>query len=183
MERPYRICSEEESFALALQVVAWALSDQTRAERLLSLTGLDPQTLRENLMQPGTLGALLDFVLDHEPDLMACAVAIGVAPGDIAAARRGLGRRSARTGRDGRMTRPLIISDCDEVLLHMVVPFRSWLDDVHASISTSPPVSRKRCATRTAATGLNAPMIEALLRDFFQTQMDRQGRLTARWRP
>ena len=25
------------------------------------------------------------------------------------------------------MTRPLIISDCDEVLLYMVAPFRDWL--------------------------------------------------------
>ncbi len=87
---PYRICSEEESFALALRVVAWALSDQTRAERLLSLTGLDPQSLRDSLGEPATLRALLDFVLDHEPDLIACAAAIGVAPGDIAGARRGL---------------------------------------------------------------------------------------------
>ena len=29
------------------------------------------------------------------------------------------------------MSRPLLISDCDEVLLHMVVPFRDWLDEVH----------------------------------------------------
>jgi len=29
------------------------------------------------------------------------------------------------------MTRPLIVTDCDEVLLHMVVPFRSWLDEHH----------------------------------------------------
>ena len=27
--------------------------------------------------------------------------------------------------------RPLLISDCDEVLLHMVVPFRDWLDEAH----------------------------------------------------
>jgi len=26
------------------------------------------------------------------------------------------------------MTRPLIISDCDEVLLHMVAPFKDWLE-------------------------------------------------------
>ncbi len=29
------------------------------------------------------------------------------------------------------MKRPLIISDCDEVLLHMIVPFQTWLLDVH----------------------------------------------------
>jgi hypothetical protein len=27
--------------------------------------------------------------------------------------------------------RPLLVSDCDEVLLHMVVPFRDWLDEAH----------------------------------------------------
>ena len=26
-------------------------------------------------------------------------------------------------------SRPLLISDCDEVLLHMAVPFRNWLDE------------------------------------------------------
>jgi len=25
------------------------------------------------------------------------------------------------------MTKPLIISDCDEVLLHMIVPYKEWL--------------------------------------------------------
>ena len=29
------------------------------------------------------------------------------------------------------MTRPLLITDCDEVLLHMVSHFRDWLDEVH----------------------------------------------------
>ena len=29
------------------------------------------------------------------------------------------------------MSRPLIITDCDEVLLHMVAPFRDWLDESH----------------------------------------------------
>lgn len=27
------------------------------------------------------------------------------------------------------MNRPLVITDCDEVLLHMVAPFRDWLDE------------------------------------------------------
>ncbi len=29
------------------------------------------------------------------------------------------------------MNRPLIITDCDEVLLHMLVPFREWADEAH----------------------------------------------------
>ncbi len=90
MSGTYRNPSQDETVALALHVVAWAVSDQTRAERILSLTGLDPATLRENLTQPATLRAMLDFVLDHEPDLIACTEAIEVAPAQIAAARRGL---------------------------------------------------------------------------------------------
>ncbi len=30
------------------------------------------------------------------------------------------------------MTRPLLITDCDEVLLHMVAHFAEWLDEAHA---------------------------------------------------
>jgi hypothetical protein len=29
------------------------------------------------------------------------------------------------------MSRPLVISDCDEVLLHMVAPFQAWLKANH----------------------------------------------------
>jgi hypothetical protein len=29
------------------------------------------------------------------------------------------------------MSRPLLITDCDEVLLHMVAPFAGWLDEAH----------------------------------------------------
>lgn len=32
------------------------------------------------------------------------------------------------------MNRPLIISDCDEVLLYMVAPFRDWLDEHHGIV-------------------------------------------------
>ena len=90
MTGPYSIRSEEESSTLALQAVAWVLSDQARAERMLALTGLDPQSLRDHLTRPATLRALLDFVLDYEPDLIACSAAIGVEPAEIAAARRNL---------------------------------------------------------------------------------------------
>mgnify|MGYP006381478883 CR=1 FL=1 len=33
------------------------------------------------------------------------------------------------------MTRPLVISDCDEVLLHMVGPFGEWLEEAHGITS------------------------------------------------
>jgi len=74
------------------------------------------------------------------------------------------------------MTRPLIITDCDEVLLHMVTPFREWLaetqgirftlngnDFAHSmfSIATDEPVSREE--------------MWSLLGRFFDTEMPRQS--------
>ena len=88
----YSISSEEETATLALRVVAWTVSEQARAERLLAITGIDPGTLRARLGEPALLGALIDFLLDHEPDLYACAEALDVTPAAIAAARERLNR-------------------------------------------------------------------------------------------
>jgi len=77
---------------MALQVVGWIVADPDRAARMLALTGLGPGALRAGLADPAVLGALMDFVLDHEPDLLACAAALGAAPVDLVAARARLGR-------------------------------------------------------------------------------------------
>jgi Protein of unknown function (DUF3572) len=67
------------------------LADDSRAQRLLSLTGLTPEDLRAGLGEAGVLMAVIDFLCSHEPDLVAAAEALGVAPGDLAAARERLG--------------------------------------------------------------------------------------------
>ena len=81
--------------ALALAALGWLLADDDRAGRLLALTGMTPEDLRAGLGEPATLGAVLDFLCAHEPDLVAAADALGVAPGELAAAREGL------TGNEG----------------------------------------------------------------------------------
>ncbi len=73
--------------ALALRALVWVLGDEERAQRLLSLTGLTPDALRAGVGDIGLLGAVLDFLCAHEPDLIAAADALGVAPGEIAGAR------------------------------------------------------------------------------------------------
>jgi hypothetical protein len=78
--------------SLALSALAWTLADSDRAERLLALTGLTPDDLRERLGEPATLAAALGFLEAHEPDLVACADALGVAPGALVDARRSLER-------------------------------------------------------------------------------------------
>jgi hypothetical protein len=76
--------------AVALHALGWTLGDDQRAERFLALTGLTPEALRVSLDQPATLAAAIRFLEAHEPDLIACAEAIGVAPADLPEARRRL---------------------------------------------------------------------------------------------
>jgi hypothetical protein len=76
--------------ALALGALGWTLSEDMRAARLLALTGITPDLLRERLDDRSFLAAVLRFLEGHEPDLLACADALGVAPARLVAAREGL---------------------------------------------------------------------------------------------
>jgi adenine/guanine phosphoribosyltransferase-like PRPP-binding protein len=87
-----RQTSAPDPQALALSALGWLLADESRADRLLSLTGLTPEALREGLGDPATLTAVLDFLCAHEPDLVAAADALGVPPGTIVSAREVLAR-------------------------------------------------------------------------------------------
>jgi adenine/guanine phosphoribosyltransferase-like PRPP-binding protein len=70
-----------------LNALAWILSDPTRAERFLAVTGLDADGLRAAIGEPATHLAVLDFLCAHEPDLIAAAEALGLAPAALAATR------------------------------------------------------------------------------------------------
>ena len=73
------------------------------------------------------------------------------------------------------MTRPLIISDCDEVLLHMVAPFKEWLEGSQG-VSFHLEGHNFAEALRWKASGelLAPPDIWRMLRLFFDTEMDSQ---------
>ena len=76
--------------ALALGALGWTLSEDARAGRLLALTGLTPDLLRERLDDRVFLAAVLRFLEGHEPDLIGCADELGVSPARLVAAREGL---------------------------------------------------------------------------------------------
>lgn len=78
--------------ALALGALGWLLQSESRAERLLALTGLTPDALRTGLGNPAVLGAVLDFLAAHEPDLVGAAEALGVDPAVLAGAAERLTR-------------------------------------------------------------------------------------------
>jgi hypothetical protein len=63
-----------DAATLALAALGWVLGDGPRAERLLALM----------------LGAVLDFLCAHEPDLVGAAGALGVDPHVLVSARESL---------------------------------------------------------------------------------------------
>lgn len=73
------------------------------------------------------------------------------------------------------MNRPLVITDCDEVLMHMVVPFAEWVDAEHGvlfrieDVSFAGALKRKECGTP-----LEAAEVWPLLDAFFRGEMARQ---------
>ena len=73
------------------------------------------------------------------------------------------------------MNRPLVITDCDEVLMLMVVPFAEWVDAEHGVLfriedaSFAGALKRKECGTP-----LEAAEVWPLLDAFFRGEMARQ---------
>lgn len=74
------------------------------------------------------------------------------------------------------MTKPLLISDCDEVLLHMVAPFRDWLAESQG-VTFKMEGNNFANAMRWTDGGevVGEKDIWRLLGGFFDTEMDRQN--------
>ena len=75
---------------LALGALGWVLAEDARAARLLALTGLTPDGLKARVQDRAFLAAVLRFLENHEPDLIACASALGISPLALLAARQEL---------------------------------------------------------------------------------------------
>ena len=73
------------------------------------------------------------------------------------------------------MSRPLVVTDCDEVLLHMVRHFREWLSEQHAIEFKLEGNSFADSMRREGSdTPLPEPEMWRLLGGFFDTEMDSQ---------
>lgn len=72
---------------LALQILTWIITDESRTARFLSLTGIDPADLRARAGQPAFLAQVIAHLEAYEPDLVACADALQVAPAALVATR------------------------------------------------------------------------------------------------
>ncbi len=85
------MASNEGAETLALRALAEVVGDADLGPRFLDLTGLDVATLRARAGEPEMLAAVLGFLNQHEPSLIAVAHALDVKPAALAAAQAQLG--------------------------------------------------------------------------------------------
>lgn len=70
--------------------LSWVLQDEDRGQRLLSLTGLEPDHLRHALDDPSVLASILEFLANNERDLLSASAELDLPPETIIAARNRL---------------------------------------------------------------------------------------------
>lgn len=71
---------------IAVAILTWLGQEPDMLSRFLSLSGLDAGDLRQFSRSPGFAAALMEFVMAHEPSLMAFCSQSGLAPETVAAA-------------------------------------------------------------------------------------------------
>ncbi|MBO0902264.1 DUF3572 domain-containing protein [Jiella sonneratiae] len=86
--RPARngIADADEAEAIAIRGLTFIASDPVLFPRFLALTGLDPQGLRRAAEERGFLPGVLEFILGHEPTLIAFCEAAELDPARVSSA-------------------------------------------------------------------------------------------------
>lgn len=72
--------SDADPQEIAIAVLGWLANEPDMFGRFLALTGMEPSQLRNAVNEPSFLGGMLDFLMNHEPSLMAFCEASGTAP-------------------------------------------------------------------------------------------------------
>ena len=88
--KPPEMATRGNAETVAVQALAFLASRPEDLDRFMALTGLAPETIRENAAKPGFLGGVLDHYLGDERLLIAFATQAGMPPESIAEARRAL---------------------------------------------------------------------------------------------
>ncbi|SOC93310.1 Protein of unknown function [Rhizobium sp. AN5] len=70
----------------AAAILGWLANEPEMLGRFLALSGLQANMLRHAANDPGFLAGLTDFLMSHEPDLMAFCAATDTSPETVAAA-------------------------------------------------------------------------------------------------
>ena len=67
----------------AIAILGWLANEPELLGRFLALTGTDPTYLRHAVNDPGFLAGVVDFLMGHEPTLLAFCEATGTRPEDV----------------------------------------------------------------------------------------------------
>lgn len=65
---------------LALQALAYIVGESTLCGRFLDLTGVNPSDLHASVQDRAFLAAVIEFLLAHEPNLLAFCADAGIEP-------------------------------------------------------------------------------------------------------
>lgn len=89
----------EQAEALAVEALGFVAADPELLPRFLALTGIEASGIRAAAREPGFLAGVLQFILAHEPTLLAFAQAADVPPGRVVQALRALPQGDERYDR------------------------------------------------------------------------------------
>lgn len=76
---------------IALGALSFIVAEDDLRDRFLALSGMDSDSMRQRISDPVFLVSILDFLIAHEPDLIAFATAQDIAPDLVVKAWRQLG--------------------------------------------------------------------------------------------
>ena len=82
--------THEGAEEIAVAALGFVAADPALLARFLSITGIDPQAIRKAAGEPGFLAGVLQFVIAHEPTLIAFAENAAIDPASVAQAMRNL---------------------------------------------------------------------------------------------
>ena len=72
--------AQQDAEATAVAILGWLAGEPDLISRFLALTGVAPSEVRNAVNDPGFLAGLVDFLMGHEPTLMAFSEATGIRP-------------------------------------------------------------------------------------------------------
>lgn len=75
-----------EAEKTAAAVLGWMAGEPDMLQRFLALSGVAPDQIRSAISDPGFLAGMIDFVMGHEPTLLAFCEATGTKPETVIAA-------------------------------------------------------------------------------------------------
>jgi len=81
---------QNEAETIALNVLGFLMGNETRLERFMTLSGLDPRALKDNASDPVFLAGILDYLLQDETLVYLFAEEYNLSPALPATARRAL---------------------------------------------------------------------------------------------